>query len=463
MKAPRGTWRRPRILFKFFRSGSFSKSALIVFAAAWLAQTLVYAVVRWHNPLEVIDGDTPSYFASAEDFREKGNFNSAASSIRTPVYPLLLAVTGTSGERPGPVLRLQHVIAAAVAVLFYILLLPFIGPRASLIWSVLFSADALILRYTNTVMTEMTFLFFLALSCLPLYRALSTGKWFWPLFACGWLQAAAVLTKPVALFWPAVQGVCLLSFLRPFSGGNRRRVLVNAAAVLVYGTVALGIPQLWAYHNWKTHGYFSVSRVGMDVLHHKAATILTVDLGCSLDQAHEILNRRFYELGARQSMSDPERETLYKKVLLETAWRHPLGFVRATLRSARRVLFRGAVPEFAAKGQPGRTLHCVLNYLNTGWNILLGGLAAYFFFARRKGPRAPAGAMKTFALTLSVLSILYFTLMVSPHGKARYRFPVVPSIYFLAALGFHELREARRKRYNPEHRSIAFRAASSAG
>lgn len=420
----------------------------MVFAAAFLAQSMVYAVIKWHNPAEVIDGDTPTYFTSAEDFKKSGHFNSPACAVRTPVYPFLLAITGSSAEKSGPVLRLQHVFAAGAGVLFYFFLVPFIGPRASFVWGLLFSADALILRYTNTVMTEMPFLFFWMISWAFLYWALVSGRWFWPLLACGLLQAAAILTKPAALVWPAAQGMCLLLFCRVFSGKNRRRFFLNLLAVIVYGLVSLGVPQLWGYHNWKVHGYWSISRVGMDVLHHKAAMILTMDLGASLDEAHDLLNQRFHEEGATGRIADSEREKMYRKVLLETAWRHPVGFARATLRSARRVLFRGAVPEFAAKGQPGRTLHCVLNYINVGWNILLGGFVIFFFYARRKDPSIHAGPLKKFILLLSVLSILYFTLVVSPHGKARYRFPIVPSIYFLAALGFHELRETRRKRYN---------------
>jgi hypothetical protein len=425
------------------------RQALLVFAAAFLAQSLIYALIKWHNPAEVIDGDTPSYFACAEDLVRSGNFNSEVCSVRTPVYPFLLAATGSSPEKCGAVIRLQHVFAAGAGVLFYFFLVPFIGPRASLVWGLLFSVDALILRYTNTVMSEMPFLFFWMLSWAFLYRALVSGKWFWPLSACAMLQAAAILTKPVALVWPLAQGICLFLFCRAFPGESRRRFALNLLAVIVYGLVSLGVPQLWGYHNWKVHGYWSISRVGMDVLHHKAATILTVDLGISLDEAHDLLNQRFSEERAVGRIADSERDKLYRKVLLETASRHPAGFIRATLRSVRRVLFRGAVPEFAAKGQPGRTLHCVMNYMNVGWNILLGGFVIFFFCARRKDPSVQAGALKTFVILLSVLSILYFTLMVSPHGKARYRFPIIPSIYFLAALGFHELREARRKRYNP--------------
>ncbi|MGH7197268.1 MAG: ArnT family glycosyltransferase [Candidatus Omnitrophota bacterium] len=439
------------------------KQAFLVFAIAFFAQSLTYAVIKWHNPAEVIDGDTPSYFACAEDFRKTGKFDSAACSVRTPVYPLLVAVTGSSAERPSPVIRLQHFFAAAVAALFAFFLLPFLGPRASCVWGVLFSLDALILRYTNTVMTEMPFLFFWALSWALLYRALATGRWFLPLFVCGLLQAAAVLTRPLALFWPVAQGILLLVFLFSSRGTNRRRFVVNVIVVFLYGAAALGIPQLWAYHNWKAHGYWSVARVGMDVLHHKSATILTTDLGVSLDQAHEILNERFHEKGVRGGISDAERDKLYREVLLETLWRHPAGFVRSAIRSARRVLFRGAVPEFAAKGQPGRTLHCVLNYLNVGWNVLLGCFALYFFLPHRRDPLLRSDAVKKFWLAISVLSILYFTLMVTPHGKARYRFPIVPAIYFLAVLGFHELRETRRARYNLKCQSHDLRAVSSAG
>ena len=441
----------------------FWKQALAVFAAAFLAQSLVYAVIRWHNPQEVIDGDTPSYFACAEDFKASGNFDSAACSVRTPVYPFLLAVTGTSFKNVAPAIRLNHFFAAVVGVLFYFLLLPFGGSRGAFVWAVLFSMDALILRYSNTLMTEMPFLFLWALSWGFLLRGVATGRWFLPLAVCGLLQAAAILTKPVALFWPVVQTACLLACGGIFAKEHRRRVLMNLAGILVYGTVALGVPQLWAYHNWKVHGYGSVSRVGMDVLHHKSVMILMMDLGVSQDEAHEILNRRFREKGARGDISDMEREKLYKNVLLETARRHPMGFFKATVRSVRRVLFRGAVPEFAAKGQTGRTLHGVLNYFNVGWNVLLGLLALTFFYFRRKNPLFQNDAFKKFVLLLCILSILYFTLMVNPHGNARYRFPIVPAIYFLGALGFHELREAWRARYNLKGQPHDLRAVSSAG
>ncbi len=429
---------------------SFSvRGALFVFAAAFLIQSFVFLAIQSGNPPGSLEPDSFAYLESADDFRKAGgHFRTVVSFVWPPGYPFLLAVTASAPDKVTRILRLQHLFAALIAVLLYYFLSRVVSASFALGWSVLFSLDLVLLKYTNQVMTEAFFLFCFVSSLFLMDWALRKGRVFSGLALCGLLQGIAVLIRPVAVLWPIFQALFLIVCFRGELRGNVRSFLRVLAAVLVYLCVSAGLIQWWSYHNWQSHGQWTVAKTGTDVMHIRAKLILMQDLQCSEEEAHRFLNEELSRLAGTGTLTHAERDRWHKRILVQTAWKHPLGFVKAELKGLRKIFFTGVAPEFAAKGTPLRWLHQMLVHLYTAWNIVIVALG--LMFALRTGRKffnSPFTREKG-SLIFCILWIGYFAVMASPGGVARYRFPFLPALYFLAALGFHALREARRKRYN---------------
>jgi len=429
---------------------SFSvRGALFVFAATFLVQSLAFLAIQRWNPPGFLEPDSFAYLESADDFRKAGgHFRTAVSFVWPPGYPFLLAVTASSPDKVTRILRLQHLFAAVIAVLLYYFLSRIVSAPFALGWSVLFSLDFVLLKYANQVMAETSFLFCFVLSLFLMDWAFRKGRVFSGLALCGLLQGIAVLIRPVAVLWPLFQALFLIACFRGELRGNVRSLLRVLAAVLVYLCVSAGLIQWWSYHNWQSHGQWTVAKTGTDVMHTRAKLILMQDLPCSEEEAHRLLNEELNRRAAPGTLTHAERDRLHKRILFQTAWKHPLGFIKAELKSLRKIFFTGVAPEFAAKGTPLRWLHQMLVHLYTVWNIVIVALG--LMFALRTGRELFKGPLtqEKGILIFCLLWIGYFAVMGSPGGVARYRFPFLPALYFLAALGFHELQKARRARYN---------------
>ncbi|PYQ57914.1 MAG: hypothetical protein DMF58_17020 [Acidobacteria bacterium] len=113
-------------------------------------------------------------------------------TIRTPAYPLLLALFGA---RTLPIIILQHLINVALALGIYIFAASRTANRLiALVASLLFAIDVPTIHYANKLLTETTFAALLyVLFLLALHRP--------NVVALGLLTGVLVLVRPIAIFF----------------------------------------------------------------------------------------------------------------------------------------------------------------------------------------------------------------------------------------------------------------------
>lgn len=391
--------------------------SLLVWAVAFAVQAAVFALLSWRNPGAFLEQDSFGYFACAESFQKTADFDSTACFTRTPAYPLLLVLTGSSAAHPQPAIWLNMLLASFTVLIFYRLARRACAEPRAFLWSVLLSCDAVFLTFSHQVMTETTFLFLLTASLALVAGGPAAAG------AGGLLQGAMTLVRPIAVFWPLVQGAWLAA------AKKRAGVWVLAA----YLVASMGVIQARSWHNWNTHGFWTVSRVSLDNVHTKTMHVMTELKGVKLEDAHRMFQTRYDELGGAADDTEAERERLYERVFFDTVRRYPLATLVESLHSVRKILTEAKAPEFAQKGEKLRVLHQAVQHANFAWNAFVWVLIGWFLWRAVRGkigltPREKAG------VSLCLLLIGYYVVLSTPGGAARFRYPILPAMYFLAML-----------------------------
>jgi hypothetical protein len=239
--------------------------------------------------------------------------------LRTPVYPLLLALFGT---RAVPVIVLQHVMNVALAVGIYLFAMRRLGSRfVALTAAILFAIDPPTIHYANKLLTETLF------TALLFIVFVIGGQARVPVLH-GVLTGLLVLTRPVAIVYFVV-----VAILR----GRRRTTAIFVAA-------ALAVPLAWAVRNRVVAGNFTVSVIGANnlLLHRAAGAMAIADEGDFdndlvteqrdlLQEAHDIIEQKEHVEAAEdlpESVRAPYYSALARRVILQ----HPIAFALLTLR-----------------------------------------------------------------------------------------------------------------------------------
>jgi len=182
--------------------------------------------------------DSRGYIQMAVDIAERFDFTSELFLIRTPGYPVLLAVIFATFGRASPVviLVLQHVMVVAITVLVYRIAWELTANRrTALLAGLICSFNLELLAFANVIMTETLFTLVVTGCVLCLVRFTSR----WQLENLAWasaLSGVAYLVRPIGQ-------VLIVSCL--FAGGwvwwKQRRRLSRAAIPGVRGALSVAI------------------------------------------------------------------------------------------------------------------------------------------------------------------------------------------------------------------------------
>lgn len=196
-----------------------------------------HALVEHHAFLEPrIESTLPTYDDTAP---------LVPATFRTPGYPLFLAAFLEVGASLRVVSAVQHLLIIALTLGLF-----FAVSRATGSETIGFlSATALALyqpiaQFTNGILSEALFLILLCAVMATLYvAARATNPWGWCI-AAGLLDGAAVLVRPVAMYYIVAAAVFLLLVRR------RSRI----AATVVFTIAALLLPGAWILRNAREAG-----------------------------------------------------------------------------------------------------------------------------------------------------------------------------------------------------------------
>jgi hypothetical protein len=237
-------------------------------------------------------GDTESYLEPARAFLRTGSFTRVATmsyvdkepadlqpapdTIRTPGYPLFLALNGLDLERA---LLIQHVLDILLAPLIYLFASAALKPRAALIAALAYAMWFPMALITDTWMSESLFVLALALAIGFAYAA-ARGRSIVHALAAGLLLGAAVLIRPIALLFFVLVTLILAVYAR------------RVAVVALFLAAALALPAAWSVRNYRATGVFTVSSIGAEnELFFRAGSALVCD-GDSLSAKVTVLHRQ---------------------------------------------------------------------------------------------------------------------------------------------------------------------------
>ncbi|HYM61226.1 MAG TPA: hypothetical protein VEZ11_10065 [Thermoanaerobaculia bacterium] len=388
--------------------------------------------------------DSATYFEPAKNLLAGHGFSAPAGvpdTMRTPGYPLLLALFHSTAKEPVPVLIFQHLLNLALTVAIYVVTKRATGSRfAAVAAGVVFAADPASIHYANKVLTETFFtaaLFAAFLLVLSIVRGrISTAR----IIVAGLLLGALVLIRPVAVAWFVVVAAMFAFTLRV----NRVRLIA------LFLASALPLPIAWGLRNRYHTGVFTISSIaGTNMIMQRGAGALAIlDDG---DFATDLADRQ-KELGAEADQRIREEEGVanprvldhavcavyYSEIGREVIREHPLAYAELTIRGLLVNLFDS---DFDAIASVSLLHESVVELLLNAWNALVIFLALFGVAVLWKRDRPFAG--------LIFLTTGYFLFMsAGGESESRFRVPVVPLIAIAAGAGVGAARKAEMSSQN---------------
>src|SRR6266542_1053164 len=343
--------------------------------------------------------------------------------LRTPVYPLLLALFGA---RVVPVIVLQHVMNVALAVGIYFFALRR-GRFVAIAAAIIFAIDPPTIHYANKLLTETLF------TALLFIVFVIGGQARVPVLH-GVLTGLLVITRPVAIVYFVVAAI-----LR----GHRRTTALFVAA-------ALAVPLAWAVRNRIVAGNFTVSVIGANnlLLHRAAGAMAILDEGDFdkdleteqrdlLEEAHDIIEQKEH-VAAAEDLPEGVRAPYYSALARRVILQHPVAFALLTLRGLLVNIFDSDWDAIMMVSRfESRTIELAVDaFVAIVFALAVAGIVALWSRDR--------------ALALLIAGTVGYFLLISAGGEAeaRFRVPVVPEIVIAAACGL----EALRRRASPAPR-----------
>lgn len=369
--------------------------------------------------------DSFTYLAPARSMLQGRGFldqKGLVDTIRTPAYPVLLAIFGAMTL---PLIVLQHLMNAALAAAMYLLVRRRIGSRlAAIVAAILLAIDTPAIHYANKLLSENTFMVLLFVTC-----AVALGK---PRpVGLGILSGLLVLMRPIAIAYFVVLAIFL---------AVRR---VSARQIAIFVAIALLLPVGWAARNAYRSGVFTISSIaGINMLNYRAAGALAMedagddfraDLKDELNGLHEDADdkiQRQLHIDDAEQLSDAVRARFYSQYAWHVIAQHPLGFVALTIRGVLVNLFDSdweAIENVSSVYAPILKLTVGVIPVSEFVFALIGIIALW------KTDRA-------LSLLLGMTIVYFIVMAAGAEAEARFRVPVIPEIAIAAAAGVEAAR-----------------------
>jgi hypothetical protein len=464
------------------------KSASRLFVAALLVGLalrlflLLVPTVPFATKATEPTGDSPEYVRLATNLAHRHTFSQDSvppyrpDILRTPVYPLFLAVplllTDRSSLFTPPssffalAVFLQLLLSLAIVWLTLRLGLELgLEPSASALAALLVALSPNLVFYSVKLTTETLFLALL-LTTLHLVNRFRVLRRWQELVAAGVGCGLLILTRPIALFLPVL--IALYVSCRSSSIVHRFLVRVRPSSfipslILVATTAIVLAP--WVIRNRRVSGSYTLSTAfDYNISEYTAALTMAADRLIPVDAARDSLAS---EAEQQFGPLDTTDQAGYWAAMAKVGWQevkarpllaakvHAVGstgglLMPLSIRALR--VFAGVDPTANAAGIPGvaqKTLQLVARgrigpALALIWRDRLATLpplavvillyAVVFHFALLIAVLAALFLRRSRRLLWLLLPILYFVLTTGPVSEARFRVPIEPLLCLFAAV-----------------------------
>ena len=368
--------------------------------------------------------DSLTYLAPARSMLSGAGFlddSNLVETIRTPAYPLLLALFGA---RTLPIIILQHLINVALALGIYIFAASRTANRLiALVASLLFAIDVPTIHYANKLLTETTFAALLyVLFLLALHRP--------NVVALGLLTGVLVLVRPIAIFFFVPLAIVLAIWHK------------SARYLATFTLLALLLPVGWAARNKVQTGVFSVSSIGnINLLSQRAAGALAIedegDFREALTDEESALTDEADDW-IQQTLHIPDAEELpvavrakyYAQYGVRVIREHWLSFVQLTIRG---VLVNFVDSDWDAVWDISQISPDVLR-------LTLGLIPVIILAFATVGVIDLWRSDRALALLIIVVVVYFIGISAGGEAESRFRVPVVPQLAIAAGVGVAAVR-----------------------
>ncbi|MBI3627202.1 MAG: hypothetical protein HY220_00420 [Candidatus Sungbacteria bacterium] len=451
-----------------------NKNEKIIFWAS-IAVKLVFfvfigSIFGWHQPFSQIQSD--GYLPRAENIFYHHVFSSDATppyrleSMSTPGYPLFLATTAVPFGTVIFALLIQIFLVSYAAVLFFASLKGLLPFKAAFLGGVIFAIEPWNAYSANSVLSESLFLFFLILGwylAKLAYQNLNPRDFFFAGLSLG----LAAFLRPIGLYLLPLGALWLLILL--FKKIGARKMIFYAGLFLVGGYLIIGA---WSLRNLKELGTYSFATKGPHTLYfYNVEQLLVFEKHISAGEADEFLYDRakkdFPDLRSKEELNDVKYGPYLTHESLAIISQYKKDYLKLQILSMGTFFFSdgyrllaselgvhlGALPNitYLIFHHEFQTLFLYLKsdaltaiLFFTGlvfWGLcsILAFLSFPLAFLRRDS----RAAKMTILILLSI--IFYFAVLTGPVAQARYRVPITPFLFVLAAYSVIKLKENRHQ------------------
>lgn len=435
------------------------KNLALFFLAPALILRLSVLLIAWSHPERTLTNDSPSYIEPAQYLLRDAVYTHP-SALRTPVYPLFLAVIyGLFGENQFYVVLAQVLLGLLTLYLTYKLsneLFPAQKNLAGILFLAWGSESILSPFY---VMTETLFTFLLVCTLLAVLAYFRSSKYSW-LVVCGALSGLAILCRPIAVYFP---GMILLLLMWE----HRQKPAGWLKAGAIYISVALFIVVPWVVRNDRVVGTPVVSTItGDSLLFYSANALVAHQQGVGFFDAQKAMYSALDQALSDADLPNTERNrynmemSMARQIILQA----PVTYLYVHVRDSLKVFLPGAASLRDALGQADRGVDlwdllqtqglspALTEYFRQthGLQLLLTPFVLLLFVTCLGGLLGAIVLLKRrslFALMVLFLPVVYLVIFSGPGAYSRFRIPLMPFLSVLAGIGLGYIEEKYREKF----------------
>ena len=364
-------------------------------------------------------------------------------TIRTPVYPLLIAGFMAIGASLRALTLLQHLLVVGLAALLQVTLRQRVSPVSGACAAMLFSLHPAVVDTANVVMTETLTAVIVAVAAASLYRSTIRRSSGFAALAGGLLGLAS-LTRPIVVYLPLVLVAVLLV----------RRIAWRV--VIVFAVASCVLPLGWTLRNYQKTGVPTVSSIaGEDLLLYRAAGALVVAGKPPLDALFALQKQFGYyryalairvplvnealreaEAEGRRPANHAQRSREYARLATRTLLAHPFQYAEIAFSS---FLALVADDMSAVVGSHGEHIDDA--------RLLLVPLSLLTLVCAVGGIRRLLEIDRDAALLIGATVVYFVGISCGPGVEPRFVVPYLALYAFAASVGldafFHRIEERR--------------------
>ena len=378
---------------------------------------------------------------------------------RTPMYPMFLAgVYALSGSSKMLAVLCQLLIGSLTVGLTYLFARALlVSYQDALFAALLLAFDPLSIMYTNMLVTETLFTFFLVAGSAALVGFIRSQRLIWLLISAI-MYSGVVLARPIGQFLPLV---LIPLFVFAASSKQRSEALRKG---LLFALVSLGLISVWVFRNHRVAGIWAVSNVGEYTLaYYSARNVLEDAEDLNREEAMAQIDAKISAHGHSENLSLAEVAKRERQVALSIFGQYPLQTIEMYLDSMLQFLINPGLDNICAQlSRAGNVKGCEATKVISNPSLVE---KAQLKFGKMDNVQLVVAAWSVFFLftvyalssvgiyvlvknrqwfeLLSLGIIIGYLILLSAGGQttSRFRVPTIPYWSVLASVGFGMLKE----------------------